>query len=132
MTQEEKDLLLQDGVIIETLFSIEKDAIGYVVNAIHTGTSADILSTRLENCKPFLRPMSSMTKEEKKEMTKGSLLAFKAASNDDIKGYCPETLAYSAFNVDYCLSHHFDFHGLIERGLALEAKEDTYIKTKEE
>ena len=31
--------------------------------------------------------------------------------------------------LDYILSHHFDYRGLIEKGLALEAPEDMY-KTK--
>ncbi len=75
--------------------------------------------------KPYLRPMSSMTEEEKQEMSDGSSIAFEPAMNG-ISGYCPETMAWSVYNVDYCISHHLDYRGLILMGLALEALEGMY------
>ena len=76
--------------------------------------------------KPYLRPMSSMTEEEKKEMSEESnRLAFESALSGAY-GICPKTMAYNTFNVDYCLSHHLDYRGLIEKGLALEAPEGMY------
>ena len=65
----------------------------------------------LKNCKPYLRPMSSMTEEERKEY--GLIL-------------CDE-LSINQF--DWLNAHHFDYRGLIEKGLAFEAPEGMY-KTK--
>ena len=54
--------------------------------------------------KPYLRPMSSMTDEESEEF-----------SNMEIVGYS---------NYDWLNAHHFDYRGLIEKGLAIEVTED--------
>ncbi len=54
--------------------------------------------------KPYLRPMSSMTDEESEEF-----------SNTEIVGYS---------NYDWLNAHHFDYRGLIEKGLAIEVTED--------
>lgn len=56
--------------------------------------------------RPYLRPMSSMTEEEK---------AF--VYNGHIEFWVRE---------DYCNKHHLDYCGLIEKGLALEAPEGMY------
>ena len=64
--------------------------------------------------KPYLRPMSSMTDEEKKEYSKTLLI---------IDGHYP---FYTIDTFDYLLSRHFDVHGLISKGLALEAPKDMY------
>ena len=79
----------------------------------------------INDIKPYLRPMSSMTEKEKQEMSDGSSIAFEPAMNG-VSGYCPETMAWSVYNVDYCISHHLDYRGLIEKGLALEAPEGMY------
>ena len=60
---------------------------------------------------PYLRPMSSMTEEEKEE--------YQAFFNYDGVEY-PEEY------IDWLNAHHFDYRGLIEKGLALEAHEGMY------
>ena len=60
----------------------------------------------------YLRPMSSMTEEEEKE--------FYNLPFCDEQGYQ---------RTDWLTAHHFDYRGLIEKGLALEAPEGMY-KTK--
>ena len=63
----------------------------------------------IEDIKPYLRPMSSMTEEEEKEFE--------------------ETLQYTQYTLesyDWLNSHYFDYRGLIEKGLAIEAPEDMY------
>lgn len=57
--------------------------------------------------KPYLRPLSSMTEEERKYFRK---------------------LAFPYDFVDTLNKHHFDYRNLIEKGLALEAPEDMYKK----
>ena len=58
--------------------------------------------------KPYLRPMSSMTEEEKKKYNK--LLCWRS----------PKTV------FDWLNGHHFDYRGLIKKGLALEAPKEMY------
>lgn len=62
--------------------------------------------------KLFLRPMSSMTEEEKKEFQE-----IKLSYHFDEDGY---------ILFDWLNKHHFDYRGLIEKGLALEASEGMY------
>ena len=67
---------------------------------------------------PYLRPMSSMTEEEDKEF---ALLQ----TNTHNSGFL---YAIDAANmINWLNAHHFDYCGLIEKGLALKAPEDMYI-----
>ena len=61
----------------------------------------------ITSIKPYLRPMSSMTEEEYREF-----------------GY--DVLRYTPREFDWLNAHHFDYRGLIEKGLALEAPEGMY------
>ena len=139
MTQEDKELLLKDlsarlpygvkcvfyskdGYIPSTIIKIDID--NELVSHKPDGQSL-VYVYPVEEIISYLRPISSMTEEEKQEMSDGSSLAFESALNG-ISGYCPETMAYSAFNVDFCLTHHLDYRGLIKKGLALEAPEGMY------
>ena len=74
----------------------------------------------LESLKPYLRPMSSMTDEEKKEFCKieGRIAQYFPCKH--IK------LVFSVDELDWLNAHHFDYRGLIEKGLALEAPEEMY------
>lgn len=62
--------------------------------------------------KPYLRPMSSMTEEEKNEH-------FGRTMTIDIVQTSKEV-------IEWLLERHFDYRGLIEKGLALEAPEGMY------
>ena len=74
----------------------------------------------VEGIKPYLRPMSSMTEEEANEWAKVSNMQF-----DMEDGFFD---AYDAhLSVDWLNAHHFDYRGLIEKGLALVALEGMYI-----
>ena len=77
----------------------------------------------LEDVKPYLRPMSSMTEEEKTQVQRFMDIVTDENYGD---GYSPS--AWDAMNdfVQYCDSHHLDHRGLIFRGLALEAPEGMY------
>ena len=84
---------------------------------------------RLEDCKPYLRPMSSMTEEEKEQLaiirSEDFQLVRQWIKNESIKETgvpCPVTCG----EIDFCNKKHFDYRGLIEKGLALEAPEGMY------
>ena len=65
--------------------------------------------------KPYLRPMSSMTEEEFKDYNALFYI------HSDGKTYC-ENWEW----MDWINAHHFDYRGLIEKGLAIEAPEGMY------
>ena len=65
----------------------------------------------VEEVKPYLRPMSSMTEEE--------IIEWNIMVDN-----CNEPFDFCF--VDYCNRKHFDYRGLIEKGLALEAPEGMY------
>ena len=66
----------------------------------------------MDNIKPYLRHLSSMTDEEKKEY------------NIIVDALFDTGISYLN---DWLNSHHFDFRGLIPKGLALEAPKGMYI-----
>ena len=71
--------------------------------------------------KPYLRPMSSMTEEERNEY-------FDFRSQELQRVAFAEVGREEAISevMDWLLSHHFDIRGLIEKGLALEAPTGMY------
>lgn len=73
---------------------------------------------KIIDIKPYLRPMSSMTEEEKNEYCK---------LQDEVL-YSSGRLVTDNINdmVDWLNAHYFDYRGLIEKGLALEAPEGMY------
>ena len=62
--------------------------------------------------KPYLRPMSNMTKKEMKEYSKFA--------------HFGNTLGDWTKSIDYLYTHHIDFRGWIKKGLALPAPEGMY------
>ena len=117
MTQEEKLLLFKDlcarlpyGVICQLSYKTtsitEKLGLGGLGHFI-VGDMA---------VKPYLRPMSSMTEEEEDE--------YMIARQKDIAEAYIHTTPQNA--IDWLNSHHFDYRGLIEKGLALEAPYGMY------
>jgi len=98
--------------------------------------------------KPYLRPLSSMTEEEVKEIAIlhgiKDILSVKVTSDyiditvDD--GVCStetRTIWYdeiiSSIEIfDYLNAHHFDYRGLIPKGIALEAPERMYNNKEEQ
>lgn len=85
--------------------------------------TTNILNELLHNIeyydyKPYLRPMSSMTEEEKEEQSK-IVMQSMSCSLDNSES------ATTMLN-DWLLSKHFDVRGLINKGLALEDPEGMY------
>ena len=98
---------------------------------------------KVEDVKPYLRHLSSMTKEEAEDMFKAiwptHRLIKTEVENDRVRYYaCDDENGYAGhrvifFNRIHCLEHlewllehHFDFRGLIEKGLALKATNGMY------
>lgn len=72
----------------------------------------DIDVWNYEDIKPYLFPLSSMTEEQKKEMK-----SFDPFKTDEVK-----TLGDWAVRlVKFYNKHHLDYHGLIPKGLAIDA-----------
>lgn len=130
MTQEDKELLLQDlcirlphGVVCSTpdgdghLCSINQTIFGNEYGVNIKATSRDYFNDNECDIKPYLRPMSSMTEEERKEYK--HLIAFSGSSNG------------AANLVDWLNKKMFayrtiDGKDMFESGLALEAPEGMY------
>jgi len=114
MTQEEKQLLLKDlcarlpyqplckKVDTEDDFCECDAPLGYSLR--------DLVDNKII-IKPYLRPMSSMTEEEK--------IDYQAFFNYDGVEYPDEY-------IDWLNKNMFDYRGLIEKGLAIEAPEGMY------
>lgn len=118
MTQEEKDLLLKDlcarlpyGVKVKlgdnpNIFDLEY-RIKFAVMYGDSDKLEDILD--IINIKPYLFPLSSVTDEQKEEYR-----------------YIIERWMYdSSYSIsditDWLNKNHFDYRGLIEKGLAIDA-----------
>ena len=78
----------------------------------------------LEEIKPYLRSMSSMTAEEKKEYGKVCELDTEILAKHPMNGE-PFPALYNS--QDWLNKNHFDYRGLIKKGLALEAPKEMYI-----
>ena len=144
MTQEDKELLLKDlcvrlpyGVFcVGTTYELDDDGERYIpakvkdtLTEIHNYKLETasvrlglISSCKLETVKPYLRPMSSMTEEEEKEFIKILDLEMEALSAPE--GHTIASAASSTFEIDFYNKHHFDYRGLIEKGLAIEVTKE--------
>lgn len=163
MTQEEKQLLLIDlcdrlpyGVKIH----IDFEEIGHIVgdatlDSIKTVTgqfdfvdfeqdfkNGDCLPIgglcenkllRIDEFKPYLRSMSSMTEDEKDDLHDWGWVCEEnniySDGSSDANGFYQnyqKDIQDVTWLINWLNSHHFDFRGLIEKGLALEAAEGMY------
>lgn len=88
----------------------------------------------IETIRPYLRPMSSMTAEEFELLKQCSGLEYDQLNLAEFSNnhkcldfYLSEIPSYVVILVfDWLNAHHFDYRGLIEEGLALEAPEGMY------
>lgn len=142
MTQEEKHTLLVDLCARLPYHLLGKDTFGKtrelkIVYPTGTIIAKEIDGECCSSCGfvPYLRPMSSMTEEEKEELRQEHIkdeklfaeCLTKAANGDSsIRGK-----VVPHFAADWCNKNHFDYRGLIPMGLALKAPEGMYgIKTE--
>jgi hypothetical protein len=125
MTREEKQLLLKDLCArLPYGVKVKCEKYSFPVTVLYAGNLDEVKFKEtggiehIDLIKPYLRSMSSMTGVEVLEYIslKESIVA-----SDDIT-YSFETYE----SIDWLNTHHFDYRGLIEKGLALEAKEGMY------
>ena len=134
MTQEEKELLLRDlearlsyGVKCTTkstwngIYTIVgyKDNRFFLDCPIYDKGDDEWM---IESIVPYLRPMDSMTKEEKKEYESLCIL-IPVNYDSDLSKYDYYTTD-SIDSFDWLNAHHFDYRGLIPKGLAIAVTEE--------
>lgn len=137
MIKEDKELLLIDlcarlpyGVFcVGTTYELDDDGERYIpvkvkdtLTEIHNYNLETasvrlglISSCKLETVKPYLRPMSSMTEEEWNDYKS----TWKLIEHDLEDTYEPCIESF-----DWLNTHHFDYRGLIEKGLAIAVTEE--------
>ena len=139
MVQKDKELLLKDlcarlpyGVKIKTrtgepyilkgLFDTEYGGLTCVLMPKHPCGFASPKTTNyaLDECKPYLFPLSSMTEEQKREYysLKHEVPVCHYEYGDVVEEF---ELYDSPESFEYLIENHFDYRGLIPKGLALDA-----------
>ena len=124
MTQEEKELLLKDLCARlpyhpKAKIFIEGFGMEYNEQWVDIELGYAWFESEIENIKLFLRPMSNMTEGEKMHFF---FFFHNPNTGVDFMTHAPEL-------IDWLNENHFDYRGLIEKGLAIEAPEGMY-KTK--
>lgn len=86
-----------------------------------------------DEIKPYLRPLSSMTEDEKDELydwgwdvNDDNIYSGGSTDANNVYQTYQKDLRDARWLIDWLNSHHFDYRGLIEKGLALEAPEEMY------
>ena len=119
MKQQDKELLLQDLCArLPYGFTVHRYSDNCDITIDDIDDFAHFLEyTEGESFKPYLRPMSSMTDEEDKYF---AMLQVESAKSGFLYA------ANAANLIKFLVSHHLDYRGLIEKGLALKAKDGMY------
>lgn len=129
MTSDEKNTLIQDlnnrlfyGVILNCC-----DMVGEVLTSI---TKEGLINNDydLEEVKPCLFPLSSMTEEQKEELNEKfnvQLIGNNIYIHYHSQGYWDTDLEVELQDwlwlINWCYKNHFDINKLIEKGLAIDA-----------
>ncbi len=121
MTKENKELLLKD-LLGRVLYGVKVDYHGDIFTLgynlyLNKGDVAFenypmLYSLEgIESVKPYLRPMSNMTEKEKIIYQSKQTIIFDFKNN--------KLYVDNYYSLDWLNEHHFDYRGLIEKGLAL-------------
>ena len=129
MTKESKELLLKDlcarlpyGVKVNNEIQGDFVIYGICENYVFARAIDSHADFHIENIKPYLIPMSSMTNEQKREydFLRDSVPTYHFEFGfGDIEEYME--LCDNWESIDYLNAHHFDYRCLIEKGLAIDA-----------
>lgn len=156
MTKEEKELLLKDlagrlpyGTLISGYFKAGDGFERHFTMELNTAMLEELRAqcagenTCVDNIscpcyyysmlQPLLRPMSSITEDEITEFRKNTEYESREcynvrADNEPQQIVLEADATETSKRIDWLNAHHFDYRGLIERGLALEAPEGMYAK----
>ena len=135
MTREDKKLLLKD-LCARLPYGVKVNVKGVVydnrscrLTDIHHGLDTyigvhDGMQYHIESTKPYLFPLSSMTEEQRKELWNAFAVNIEVDFQgdlylDNIKGYIHISEIQEYYN--FLLKNHFDYRGLIPKGLAINA-----------
>lgn len=133
MTQKEKELVIEDlaarlpyGVRcsypygVDTLQSIDLEDMSFTFDC-----PSDDNYYEIDGIRPYLRPMSSMTKSERKEFDDFCVIDEDAWMGNHKAGF-PKQARIMSKCVDWLNKKMFDHRGLIPKGLANESPEGMY------
>ena len=123
MTQEDKELLFKD-LCARLPYNVKcynskyrpdlaEEIICITVNYNHPCVQLGTYLYKLEQVKPYLFPLSSMTEEEKEEycqLQQRIIYNSKGVVNEDVTKY-----------INWCYKKHLDINNLIPMGLAIDA-----------
>lgn len=129
MTQNEKNLLLKDlcaRLPYGVKCIVKSDGYVGVISSIESQygvvTFDDGRQEEICDIKPYLFPLSSMTKEQKEE--------YNSVCNKDLdalsEAVCNRTYVKTRiamplyYGIDWLIANHFDYRGLIPKGLAID------------
>ena len=139
MTKEDKQLLLKDlcarlpynPIIVNPQLD---GGYPYKLSPHSLKTSKYLDSSYIEDTKIYLRPMSSMTEEEKRDFSIfiGKTVEYRQKICLDSDSMCNPIIGgfkcvyWGLFDkcIDWLNAHHFDYRGLIPKGLAIAVTED--------
>lgn len=128
MTQEEKQLLTKDicarlpyDVCVHIRYKTGEPCYGKL-------TPRDIqwfIDSKIENIKPYLRPLSSMTEEEKSDLEAYSKQELDKYADNVLSNANKDAIRYSYIaliykDIDWYNKNHFDYRGLIPMGLGID------------
>lgn len=141
MTREDKELLLKDLCarlntnLVCSISRTDDAGVGYRDEILHGyckgdiwyefyfGEDCDIGIVDVSKIKPYLFPLSSMTEEQKRKYNfwKHEVPVCHYAYGDVIEEV---ELLDSPESFEYLIENHFDYRGLIEKGLAIEVTKE--------
>lgn len=105
------------------IFSISPNGLTYITNY-----SDYPFATNFEECKPYLFPLSSMTEEQIKniQLYVNEFAVFtKECAEITIQNCCGDYMRTTQEDyfklIDWLNKNHFDYRGLIDKGLAIDA-----------
>ena len=136
MKQEEQDLLIKDlcarlpygvKISIPELWTNEEKV--ETLNEIFKGNNdlyrVNSKGMLIKYIKPYLFPLSSMTKEQEQELEELGLGYYATYQDIDDDGYLWDEKIFQMIPCtetdDWINANHFDYRGLIEKSLALDA-----------
>lgn len=126
MTQEDKQLLLQDlcarlpyGVIVEIKSYGQETQKPWFGELSCKDLDCFLHDVAYKSIKPYLRPLSSMTEEEKHQLSQYACIG------EDLNGEFIDEVQRKdcAAYIDWLNKNMFDYRGLIPKGIAISTEE---------